>query len=207
MDHPVFPLIRLFVFSVTKRLPLRTVMNTAQIEFHSLRYGSGAKSKSYEKHYPPIVHFSSKSNEWATPWPLFQLLDDEFHFTLDPCSTHANAKCKRHFTIAEDGLCQNWSNEVVFMNPPYGREIGLWMRKAVVSAREGATVVCLVPARTDTAWWHDFAVNGEIRFLRGRVKFGDSENSAPFPSAVVIFRPPRQARRSRPSKNTQDHEG
>lgn len=135
------------------------------------------------------VHFSSRSNEWPTPQWLFNVLDAEFHFTLDPCSTHANTKCVRHFTLAEDGLAQDWSGYVVFMNPPYGRQIRHWMRKAFESARAGAVVVCLVPARTDTQWWHDYVMRGEVRFLRGRLKFGDAVSSAPFPSAVIIFRP------------------
>jgi site-specific DNA-methyltransferase (adenine-specific) len=75
------------------------------------------------------------------------------------------------------------------MNPPYGREIGKWMKKAVEEWKRGNTVVCLVPARTDTAWWHDYAIKGEIRFIRGRLKFGGGKSSAPFPSAIVIFRP------------------
>ena len=136
------------------------------------------------------VHFSSGSNEWSTPQWLFAKLHRTFHFTLDPCSTHANAKCRRHFTKADDGLAQDWGRHVVFMNPPYGRQIGLWMRKAFESATAGATVVCLVPARTDTAWWHTYAIRGEVRFLRGRLKFGESESAAPFPSAIVTFRPP-----------------
>ena len=76
------------------------------------------------------------------------------------------------------------------MNPPYGREIGTWMGKAYNSARKnGATVVCLVPARTDTKWWHTYGVRGEITYLKGRLKFGDGKNAAPFPSAVIVFRP------------------
>lgn len=111
-------------------------------------------------------------------------------FTLDPCATHANAKCLKHFTREENGLVHSWQDEVVFMNPPYGREIGDWMAKAHAAAlQEGATVVCLVPARTDTAWWHHYAMHHEIRFLRGRLKFGDGKNSAPFPSALVVMRP------------------
>ncbi len=141
---------------------------------------------------PSSIHFSSKSNEWGTPQWLFDKLDLEFGFTLDPCSTHENAKCARHFTLAEDGLARDWSGDIVFMNPPYGREIGLWMEKAFRSASAGATVVCLVPARTDTAWWHNFAIFGEIRFLKGRLKFGDATSSAPFPSAIIVFRPPRK---------------
>jgi phage N-6-adenine-methyltransferase len=133
------------------------------------------------------VHFASRTDEWATPLDLFERLDREFRFTLDPCSTHENAKCRKHFTRAEDGLIQDWSREVVFMNPPYGREIGHWMRKAYESAELGATVVCLVPARTDTRWWHAYAVHGKIIYFKGRLKFGSAKSSAPFPSALVIF--------------------
>ncbi len=135
------------------------------------------------------VHFSSATDEWATPQWLFEALDREFGFTLDPCATAQNAKCERFFTRAEDGLRQTWAAEVVFMNPPYGREIGAWIRKACESAQQGATVVCLVPARTDTEWWHRYVMRGEIRLLRGRVKFGGAEHGAPFPSAVIVFRP------------------
>lgn len=136
------------------------------------------------------VHYSSKSNEWATPMKLFDELDKEFNFTLDPCSTHENAKCSRHFTIEENGLEQDWSKDIVFMNPPYGRGIRHWIEKAYKESNKGATVVCLIPARTDTTYWHDFIFGkaDDIRFLRGRLKFGDSKNSAPFPSAIVIYR-------------------
>lgn len=135
------------------------------------------------------VHFSSATDEWPTPDWLFELLDREFGFTLDPCSTPANARCARYFTRADNGLAQDWTGQIVFMNPPYGREIRHWMRKAFESAQAGATVVCLVPARTDTVWWHTHAVQGEIRFLRGRLKFGQAKQGAPFPSAIVVFRP------------------
>ncbi|MFC1839807.1 DNA N-6-adenine-methyltransferase [Thermodesulfobacteriota bacterium] len=136
------------------------------------------------------VHFSSMSVEWATPQGLFDELNEEFQFTLDPCATDENAKCKNYFTLEEDGLKQDWSNETVFMNPPYGRVISLWMKKAYEASLKGATVVCLPPARTDTAWWHNYAMKGEIYLIRGRLKFGDAKNSAPFPSAIVVFRPP-----------------
>jgi site-specific DNA-methyltransferase (adenine-specific) len=134
--------------------------------------------------------FSSATDEWESPQWLFDALDREFGFTLDPCSTHENAKCRRHFTRAEDGLVQHWANETVWMNPPYGKDIAKWMEKAYETSRHGATVVCLVPARTDTEWWHRFAMKGEIRLLKGRLRFGGSKNSAPFPSAIVVFRPP-----------------
>lgn len=131
--------------------------------------------------------YSSKTSEWATPPDLFAALNAEFHFTLDVCATADNAKCARHFTLAQDGLAQEWTG-TCWMNPPYGRTIGLWLRKAYESALAGATVVCLIPARTDTAWWHDYAMKGEIRYIRGRVKFAGHKWNAPFPSAIVIFR-------------------
>lgn len=135
------------------------------------------------------VHYSSKTNEWATPQYLFDELDRDFNFTLDPCATEENAECDKYFTIEDDGLIQDWSNDIVFMNPPYGRYIKHWIKKAYESYLQGATVVCLIPARTDTTYWHDyiFGKSSDIRFLRGRVKFGDSKNSPPFPSAIVVY--------------------
>ena len=147
------------------------------------------------------VHFDSITVEWETPRELFRALDREFGFTLDPCSTHENAKCPKHFTCAEDGLAQDWSRDIVWMNPPYGREIGKWMKKAFDSSLAGATVVCLVPARTDTRWWHDYAVRGKVRFLKGRVKFGKATTGAPFPSALVIFRKSPKPLAARPERN------
>lgn len=136
------------------------------------------------------VHFSSKSNEWTTPQHLFDELNQEFNFTLDPCATEENAKCSKHFTIEDDGLSKDWSNDVVFMNLPYGREIKKWIKKAYEESLNGATVVCLIPARTDTTYWHDYIFDeaDDIRFLKGRLKFGDSKNSAPFPSAIVVYK-------------------
>lgn len=133
------------------------------------------------------VHFSSECHTWATPPDLFAELDREFGFTLDVCALPENSKCERFFTPDDDGLSQPWDG-ICWMNPPYGREIGRWMRKAFEESQRGATVVCLVPARTDTAWWHDWAMKGEIRFLRGRVRFVGAKANAPFPSALVIFR-------------------
>lgn len=139
----------------------------------------------------PIL-FSSATEEWGTPQHLFDQLDNEFNFELDVCANHENHKCERYFTKTDDGLAQDWTG-TCWMNPPYGRAIKLWMRKAYESSTGGATVVCLVPARTDTAWWHEYAMQGEIRFLRGRLKFttsgGGEQGSAPFPSAIVVFRP------------------
>ena len=133
------------------------------------------------------VHFSSNTDLWSTPQEFFDELNREFNFSLDVCATPDNAKCEKYFTKEDDGLAQEWHG-TVFMNPPYGREIYAWMEKASQSAKAGATVVCLVPARTDTKWWHEFAMPHEIRFIRGRLKFGDSKNSAPFPSAVVVIK-------------------
>ena len=133
------------------------------------------------------VHFSSKTDLWYTPQDFFNKYNDKYNFTLDVCATHENAKCKNYFTEEVDGLSQEWTG-VCWMNPPYGRTIKQWMKKAYESSLNGATVVCLVPARTDTNWWHEYAMKGEIEFIRGRLKFGGSKNSAPFPSAVVIFK-------------------
>lgn len=132
--------------------------------------------------------FSSDSDEWATPPELFAGLDAEFHFDLDPCATADNAKCTRFYTVADDGLAQPWHG-TVFVNPPYSHA-GHWMAKAWQESRAGAIVVCLVASRTDTAWWHDYAMLAhEVRFIRGRLRFVGAKNSAPFPSAIVVFRP------------------
>ena len=131
--------------------------------------------------------FTSQTAEWATPQSLFDTLNEQFHFTLDPCATSENTKCKRYFTKADDGLAQPWVGRV-FMNPPYGREIGKWVKKAYEQSQSNAEiVVCLLPARTDTRWWHDYCLKGEIQFVRGRLKFGDAKNAAPFPSVIVCF--------------------
>lgn len=132
------------------------------------------------------VHFSSETDLWATPQHFFDTLNVAFGFELDVCASPDNAKCAHYFTKVDDGLAQDWRG-MVWMNPPYGRGISAWMRKAYESSLQGATVVCLVPARTDTAWWHDWAMRGDITFIRGRLKFGDAKNSAPFPSALVVF--------------------
>jgi len=129
---------------------------------------------------------SSTTGVWETPQDLFDRLNEYWQFDIDVCALPENAKCKKYFTPEVDGLSQEWRG-TCWMNPPYGREIGKWMKKAYESSKNGATVVCLVPARTDTAWWHDYAMKGEIEFIRGRLKFGNSKNSAPFPSAIVVF--------------------
>jgi len=133
------------------------------------------------------AHFSSATDLWATPQDLFDRLHAQYGFEIDVCATPENAKCPKFFTKADDGLAQQWSG-VCWMNPPYGRQIGAWMAKAYRASQAGATVVCLVPARTDTAWWHDYAAKGEVEFLRGRLKFGGHKKPAPFPSAIVVFR-------------------
>lgn len=132
--------------------------------------------------------FSSATDEWATPQEFFDALNAEFGFELDVCATPENAKCPKYFTKEDDGLSQTWSG-VCWMNPPYGRQIATWVKKAYESAQNGATVVCLLPSRTDTARWHDYCMKGEMRFIRGRLKFGGSKWNAPFPNAVVIFYP------------------
>jgi len=138
--------------------------------------------------------FSSSSEEWSTPVALFEQLDSEFGpFTLDACATPTNAKCGRFFTKVEDGLVQPWAPHRVFVNPPYGRQVGRWLEKAVCESERGALVVCLLPVRTDTAWFHEIVEPHatEIRFLRGRLTFGDAPHPAPFPSAIVVFAPRR----------------
>lgn len=133
------------------------------------------------------VHYSSATDDWATPQDFFDRMSAEHGpFDLDACASASNAKCPKFFTKEDDGLMQNWDG-TVWMNPPYGRTIGEWMRKAYLSALCGAKVVCLVPARTDTAWWHEYAAKGRVEFVRGRLKFGNAKHGAPFPCAVVIF--------------------
>ena len=146
------------------------------------------------------VHFSSETDLWATPQDTFDALNAEFGpFDVDVCAVAGNAKCASFYTPETDGLAQDWAPSRCWMNPPYGRTIARWMCKAWEESLRGATVVCLVPARTDTAWWHDYAMKGQIRFLRGRLKFGNAKHSAPFPSAVVVFPANAQGNRLRGS--------
>lgn len=134
------------------------------------------------------VLFSSKSALWSTPQEFFDALNNEFHFELDVCALPENAKCDKYYTPEMDGLAQEWKG-VCWCNPPYGREVNKWVRKAYYSAIEGATVVMLLPARTDTKWFHEYIYGkAELRFVKGRIKFGSSNNSAPFPSMVAIFK-------------------
>jgi len=134
------------------------------------------------------VMWSSASCEWETPQDIFDELDEVFRFTLDPCATPSNAKCNLYYTVEDDGLSKSWTGHHVFMNPPYGREIAKWVRKAYLeSLNPDTVVVCLLPSRTDTHWFHEYCAKGEIWFVKGRLKFGGAKNSAPFPSMIVIF--------------------
>lgn len=128
--------------------------------------------------------------DWATPWPLFKKYDAIYGFTLDVCATEDNTKCRRFFTPEIDGLAQDWSGDVCWVNPPFGKEIGRWLGKAHWESKRGATAVCLVPARTDTYWWHEYAEKGDYEFIRGRIKFEGAIHNAPFPCAIVVFLPP-----------------
>lgn len=135
--------------------------------------------------------FTSDRMDWATPQAFFDLVNAEFGFTLDAAASLENAKCGRYYTEADDALNLGWSG-VIWCNPPYGREIAKWVRKGYAESQEGATVVMLIPARTDTAYWHDYVMRAaEVRLLRGRLVFGSGEAraNAPFPSALVVFRP------------------
>ena len=137
------------------------------------------------------VLFSSKRQDWATPQDLFRELDNEFRFSLDACATSMNAKCRRYFSPTQDGLHQDWGRERVWCNPPYD-DIRSWLAKGHQSAQRGALCVFLIPARTDTIAWHEHVMqpNVEVRFIQGRLRFGNATNAAPFPSVLVIFRPP-----------------
>lgn len=133
------------------------------------------------------VLFSSKNMKFETPQNLFDLLNKEFNFNLDVCAEDSTAKCKKYFTEKEDALIQDW-NGVCYMNPPYGRKIGKWLEKAYKQSLKGNIIVCLIPSRTCTKYWHDYVMkSSEIRFIKGRLKFGDCKENAPFPSCIVIF--------------------
>lgn len=139
--------------------------------------------------------FSTERDDWRTPQDFFDKLDNEFHFTLDACASESNYKCENYYTVEDDGLSQDWSGQVVFCNPPYGRsETGKWVKKGYEEGmKHNTTVVMLVPARTDTKWFHDYIYNkAEIRFIKGRLKFRSAEGKkpdrAPFPSMVVVYR-------------------
>lgn len=135
------------------------------------------------------VMFSSATAEWSTPQDFFEKINSEFHFTLDVCATPHNAKCKEFYTKEQDGLSLPW-NGTVWCNPPYGRETGSWVRRAYLSNKAGgSTVVMLLPARTDTRWFHEYIYHhAEIRFIKGRLKFSGAKWNAPFPCMIVVFR-------------------
>lgn len=137
------------------------------------------------------VMFSSERDNWETPQRLFDELNKEFGFTLDSCADENNHKCDKYYTKDQDGLTQCWKNERVFCNPPYGREIGSWVRRCYLHSKVGDGIaVMLIPARTDTRWFHEYIYNKsnvEIRFLKGRIKFVGAKYNAPFPSMIVIF--------------------
>lgn len=130
------------------------------------------------------------NNEWETPIDFFLRLDQEFHFTLDPCCTKETAKCSKYYTKEDNGLLKDWKGEVVYCNPPYGRDLGKWVKKCYEEYHKGATVVMLIPSRTDIAYFHDYIYNkcSEIRFLQGRLYFGGASNTCPFPCMVVVYK-------------------
>tara|TARA_R110002020_G_scaffold231689_1_gene442892 strand:+ start:54 stop:527 length:474 start_codon:yes stop_codon:yes gene_type:complete len=137
-----------------------------------------------------VVMFSSKTGEWGTPQEFFDKLNWRFGpFDLDPCADCTNTKCANFYTEAEDGLSKDWGGHTVFVNPPYGRGIEKWIKKAYDESRkEDTKVVMLIPARTDTKYWHQYVMNAaEVYFVKGRLKFGAADNCAPFPSAVIVF--------------------
>lgn len=136
----------------------------------------------------PSVLFYSKSCEWNTPDCLFDELNSEFRFNLDVCATPENAKCERFFTKEDDGLSQSWDGCNVWCNPPYNKEIIKWTKKACET--KNAVICMLLPARTDTKWFHDYVLGkaSEIRFIKGRLRFSGWNNSAPFPSIIVVYR-------------------
>ena len=158
--------------------------NAARQKAYRLRHGLNKRIKKAKP------YFLSSSIEWGTPVEIFNPLDAQYHFTLDVCASAANAKVPRYFSAAQDGLAQDWGQEVCWMNPPYGPQLAAWMRKAYESAQGGATVVCFLPARTCTRWWHTYAMRGEYTFLKGRTRFEGAASGAPFPSVIVVFRPP-----------------
>lgn len=140
------------------------------------------------------VLFSSKTDDHSTPQDFFNKLNEEYQFDLDVCASVENAKCPNFFTKENDALKQDWKG-TCWMNPPYGRDIINWMQKAYNEHKKNKnTIVCLVPVRTDTNWWHSYVEGkAKVKFIKGRLKFGNAQNSAPFPSALVIYKP-RQKR-------------
>jgi site-specific DNA-methyltransferase (adenine-specific) len=153
------------------------------------------------------VHFSSKKHDWATPLDLFDHYNKIYDFSIDVCANESNAKCDRYFSLEEDGLSQSWQHEICWMNPPYGREISKWVKKAYDESLEGSEIVALLPARTDTAWFHDYILDiAKVEFLRGRVKFledGKPRHPAPFPSMIVCWDLGRHAQKQKKHRRTE----
>ena len=143
-----------------------------------------------KKRQRAMQHPVAVREDWETPDAFFAALNAEFGFTLDVCATLENAKVPHFLSPEVDGLSQDWSADVCWCNPPYGDDIPKWIAKAWAESQRGATVVCLVPARTDTRWWHEYAAKAsERRFVKGRIRFVGAPYNAPFPCAVLVFRP------------------
>ena len=141
--------------------------------------------------YMPI----SKTDEWATPGELFKKINQRYAFTLDAAASQSNHLCEKWYGLDHEdnnrrnGLAGDWTHETVWINPPYGRGIGAWVEKAAHHGNCGGTAVMLLPSRTDTKWFHEYCQQGEVEFIKGRLKFGGHSNSAPFPSIIVSFKP------------------
>lgn len=133
--------------------------------------------------------FTSNKEDWETPQYLFDELDKEFDFDIDVCADDKNCKVSDYFSKELNGLNQSWGGQICWLNPPYGRKIGEWVKKAYEESQKGATVVCLLPSRTCTRWFHDYCLKGEVRFIKGRFHFSNTKWNAPFPSMIVVFRP------------------
>jgi phage N-6-adenine-methyltransferase len=151
---------------------------------------------------------TSKRSDWATPKRFFEILNREFDFALDVCATSDTALAPHFFHLDEDSLSKDWgaiaAGRSIWMNPPYGKRVGYWIEKAFRESRH-AVIVCLLPARTDTSWFHNYCLKGEIRFIRGRLCFDDNpRKQAPFPSMIVIFRPPNLQRADTPGRHETD---
>jgi len=179
-DNVNIPTQRLSEFRKLAEIPIEKFMErieVAKVKEAKITYNKLLRGDWYQM---------SETPEWETPQWLFDILDKEFHFTVDVCASEQNHKCEKYYSKADDGLKQEWMGGC-WINPPYGREIKDWMQKAKLASENGATVVCLIPARTDTEWWWENCIQGEIRFIRGRLQWPGSDTAAPFPSAVVIL--------------------
>ena len=157
-------------------------MTTAEVTGYAFKSGNIAR---WQRHRTNPIQ--------RTPDGLFRKLDAEFHFTLDAAASSVNAKCQRFFTVDQDGLGKDWGREHVWLNPPFGRGLGEWARKAWEASRSGALVVMLVPSSTDLDWWHDYILEAdEVRFIRGRASFGSEDltrSNYVFPISIAVFRP------------------